>query len=120
MQLVVNTKDDNPKAHKAPLTTCFPNCLIAITGISGYIASYRLVRSPRSRDSPFVGSPTLSTATRSKVSPLPNFLHECVIVDDLASEDQWSAALKDVDGIVGRESSLGVCVKEVCGNMCVR
>lgn len=93
------------------------NKALAITGIRGYIASHRLVRSqrwpPRSRDSSFMGSPTLSTATRSKASPLPNLLHEFVIVDDLASEDRtWTVSQA--------ERAAWEFVRQVCGNLCLR
>ena len=85
-----------------------PNSLIAITGISGYIASYiglwalrggyrvrGTVRSWARADSLKAGYEKQGIPASELAARL-----EFVIVDDLNSEDQWTAALKDVDGII--------------------
>ena len=85
-----------------------PDSLIAITGISGYIASYiglwalrggyrvrGTVRSWARADSLKAGYEKQGISASELAARL-----EFVIVDDLNFEDQWTAALKDVDGIV--------------------
>ena len=85
-----------------------PNSLIAITGISGYIASHiglwalkgghrvrGTVRSWARADSLKAGYEKQGIPASELAARL-----ELVIVDDLNSEEQWTAALKDVDGVI--------------------
>ena len=85
-----------------------PNSLIAITGISGYIASYiglwalrggyrvrGTVRSSARADSLKAGYEKQGIPASELAARL-----EFVIVANLDSEEQWTAALNDVDGIV--------------------
>ena len=99
-----------------------PNSLIAITGISGYIAShtglcilrdgYRVRGTVRS----WARAESLKAGYEKQGIPAAELDKrlEFVIVDDLNSEEQWIAALKDVDGVVhtalnlekGRDSTI--------------
>jgi nucleoside-diphosphate-sugar epimerase len=102
--------DNQGEVHKPLMVmpALTPNSLIAITGISGYIASHiglcvlrgglrvrGIVRSKARAESLKAGYEKEGIPA----ADLNNRL-EFVIVDDLNSEEQWTAALKGVDGVV--------------------
>jgi nucleoside-diphosphate-sugar epimerase len=85
-----------------------PNSLIVVTGISGYIASHTglcaLKAGHRVRGTvrSWARAESLKAGYEKQGIPASELDKrlEFVIVDDLSSEDQWTAALKDVDGVV--------------------
>jgi nucleoside-diphosphate-sugar epimerase len=85
-----------------------PNSLIAISGVTGYIASYTglcaLHAGHRVRGTvrSMARAESLKAAYEKQGVPADELEKrlEFVIVDDLSSEEQWTNALEDVDGVL--------------------
>jgi nucleoside-diphosphate-sugar epimerase len=91
-----------------------PNSLIAITGVTGYIASYTglyaLQAGHRVRGTvrSLARAESLKAAYEKQGIPADelNKRLEFVVVDDLSSEEQWTKALENVDGVIHAALSL--------------
>ncbi|KAF8506213.1 hypothetical protein JB92DRAFT_2963251 [Gautieria morchelliformis] len=85
-----------------------PNSLIAITGVSGYIASYtglwalRAGHRVRGTVRSMARAESLKAGYEKHGIPADelNKRLEFVIVDDLSSEEQWTNAFENVDGVL--------------------
>ncbi|KAF8482342.1 hypothetical protein JB92DRAFT_3034990 [Gautieria morchelliformis] len=91
-----------------------PNSLIAITGVSGYIASYtglwalRASHRVRGTVRSMARAASLKAAYEKQGIPADelNKNLEFVVVDDLSSEEQWTNAFEHVDGVIHATLSL--------------
>ncbi|KAF8511240.1 hypothetical protein JB92DRAFT_3097181 [Gautieria morchelliformis] len=85
-----------------------PNSLIAITGVSGYIASYaglyalRAGHRVRGTVRSLARAESLKAAYEKHGIPVDdlNKRLEFVVVDDLSSEEQWTKAFENVDSVI--------------------
>ncbi|KAF8511242.1 hypothetical protein JB92DRAFT_2791421 [Gautieria morchelliformis] len=91
-----------------------PNSLIAITGVSGYIASYtglyalRAGHRVRGTVRSLARAESLKAAYEKQGIPVDelNKRLEFVVVDDLSSEEQWTKAFENVDSVIHGALSL--------------
>ncbi|KAF8488265.1 hypothetical protein JB92DRAFT_3017535 [Gautieria morchelliformis] len=91
-----------------------PNSLIAITGVSGYIASYtglwalRAGHRMRGTIRSMARAASLKAAYEKQGIPADelNKNLEFVVVDDLSSEEQWTNTFEHVDGVIHAMLSL--------------
>ncbi|KAF8500023.1 hypothetical protein JB92DRAFT_2980324 [Gautieria morchelliformis] len=91
-----------------------PNSLITITGVSGYIASYtglwalRAGHRVRGTVRSMARAASLKAAYEKQGIPADELDKnlEFVVVDDLSSEEQWTNAFANVDGVIHAALSL--------------